>query len=316
MRLSSILQALAVRLPLENDLEITQLNALKEATTTQMTYVTTPKYLEALQTTNAAAVLVTKDLAGSVGPRSLPIIVDDPELSMAKISRLFRKEFEIPKPGTGNIDPSAVIFPNTSMGTNVSIGKQSRILPGVYLGDNVVIGDDTILHPNCVIYHDCRIGSRCIIHANTVIGSDGFGYAHTAAGEHVKIEQMGKVIIEDDVEIGSNTSIDRATFNATVIGKGSKIDNLVQISHNVVIGEHCIIVGQTGIAGSTTLGRNVVMAAQSGATGHIKIADFSTIAARGGVTKNTDHGKAYAGFPLMEHRVWLKLQGRIARLLS
>ncbi len=149
-----------------------------------------------------------------------------------------------------------------------------------------------------------------------MIGSDGFGYAHTKTGEHVKIEQLGNVVIEDDVEIGSNTSIDRAVFKSTLIRRGSKIDNLVHISHNVEIGEQSVICGQTGIAGSAVLGRNVVMASQSGATGHIKIADFSTIAARGGVTKNTESGKTYAGFPLMEHKQWLKLQGRMARLLK
>jgi UDP-3-O-[3-hydroxymyristoyl] glucosamine N-acyltransferase len=189
-------------------------------------------------------------------------------------------------------------------------------MPGAYLGDGVTIGENTIIHPNVVVYHGCHIGNNCIIHANTVIGSDGFGYAHTSTGQHVKIEQLGNVIIEDDVEIGSNTSIDRATFNSTIIKTGTKIDNLVHISHNVVVGERTIIAGQTGIAGSTTIGKNVVMAAQCGAVGHITIADFTTVAARGGLTKNTEPGKTYAGFPQMEHKLWLKLQARLARLVK
>lgn len=155
-------------------------------------------------------------------------------------------------------------------------------MPGIYLGNHVIVGDYTTIHPDCVIYHHYHIGNRCTIHGNSVVGSDGFGYAHNRQGEHIKIEQMGYVIIEDDVEIGSNTSIDRATFTSTTIRKVSKLDNLVHILHNVEVGEHAIIAGQTGIAGSTNLVRNVVMAAQSGAIGHIKIADFTTVAGRGG----------------------------------
>jgi len=316
MKLSSILEKLSISLELETDPEIEGISALDDATASHLSYAIGEKQLDALKATGAAAVLIPEKLKEMTPPTSIAVIVENPELSMAYASNLFRQSFDPPQAGTQQIDQSAVIFPNVTLGTNVSVGKNTRIMPGVYVGDHAVIGDDTIIHPNCVIYHHCRIGSRCIIHGNTVIGSDGFGYAHTKMGEHVKIEQMGNVVIEDDVEIGSNTSIDRATFTSTIIAKGTKIDNLVHISHNVKIGQHSIIAGQTGIAGSTTLGRNVVMAAQSGATGHIKIADFTTIAGRGGVTKNTEPGKTYAGFPLMEHRTWLKLQGRIARLLK
>lgn len=316
MKLSKILDYLSIEYKLDTDPEIGGISALEAASSSQLSYAIGEKQVNALKETGAAAVLIPEKLKGLTPPSTIAIIVQNPELSMAYASHLFKQSFDPPQPDTRNIDPSAVIFANVSMGTNVSIGKNTRIMPGVYLGDNVVIGDDTIIHPNCVIYHHCQVGSRCIIHGNTVIGSDGFGYAHTKTGEHVKIEQLGNVVIEDDVEIGSNTSIDRATFNSTIISKGTKIDNLVHISHNVKIGQHSIIAGQTGIAGSTTLGRNVVMAAQSGATGHIKIADFTTIAGRGGVTKNTEPGKTYAGFPLMEHKTWLKLQGKIARLLK
>jgi UDP-3-O-[3-hydroxymyristoyl] glucosamine N-acyltransferase len=314
MKTSHILKEISIRLQIDFDPEITGISTLRDATDTQLSYAINDKHLRDLQNTNAAAVLVTEELKTMVNTRTIAIVVEDPELCMARVSHLFGKVFDLPVAGSQHVDPSATVFPNVSLGTNVTIGQRSRILPGVYLGDHVEIGEDTIIHPNCVIYHNCRIGSRCIIHANTVIGSDGFGYAHTKAGEHIKIEQMGNVIIEDDVEIGSNASIDRATFTSTIIRKGAKIDNLVHISHNVEVGEHTIIAGQTGIAGSTTLGRNVVMAAQSGATGHIKIADFTTIAARGGVTKNTESGKTYAGFPLLEHKTWLKFQARLARM--
>ncbi len=314
MRASDILQTVSVQFQIDPDPMITGISSLRDATATQLSYAISEKHSADLRKTNAAMVLITKNLQGIARPCTIAVVVDDPELCMARISRLFRKVFELPLAGSQRIDPNATIFPNVSLGTGVVVGRGSRIMSGVYLGDHVEIGDDTIIHPNCVVYHNCRIGSRCILHANTVIGSDGFGYAHTRTGEHVKIEQMGNVVVEDDVEIGSNTSIDRATYTSTTIRKGTKIDNLVHIAHNVDVGEHSIIAGQTGIAGSTILGRNVVMAAQSGAIGHIRIADFTTIAARGGVTKNTEPGKTYAGFPLLEHKTWLRFQARLARL--
>jgi UDP-3-O-[3-hydroxymyristoyl] glucosamine N-acyltransferase len=314
MKLSVILQKVPVETDFDSDPDITGIATLREATSSQLSYAIGNKHLAELQETKAVAVFVTESLRDSVCAETLPIVVEDPELAMAYASRLFQPVFDLPVEGSQEIDPSAVIFANVSMGTGVKVGKNSRIMPGVYLGDDVQIGDDTIIHPNCIIYHHCQVGNRCIVHGNSVIGSDGFGYAHTKTGEHVKIEQMGNVVIEDDVEIGSNTSIDRATFASTVIRKGAKLDNLVHISHNVEVGEHSIIAGQTGIAGSATLGRNVVMAAQSGAAGHIKMADFTTVAARGGVTKSTEPGKTYAGFPLMEHRDWLKFNAKLARL--
>ncbi len=314
MKLSEILREISISAQLKTDPEITGIATLVAATPQQLSYAVSKKHLAALQQTRAAAVFVPESLQAAVGDNTVPVVVADPELTMALASRLFRFEPELPVQDSAQIDPSAMVFPNVSMGTGVKIGSNSRIMPGVYLGDHVVVGDDTIIHPNCVIYHHCQIGSRCIIHGNTVIGSDGFGYAHTRSGEHVKIEQMGNVVIEDDVEIGSNTSIDRATFSSTVIRRGSKLDNLVHISHNVEVGEHSIIAGQSGIAGSTVLGRNVVMAAQTGATGHIKLADFTTVAGRGGVSKSTESGKTYAGFPIMEHRDWLKFNARLMRL--
>ncbi len=167
------------------------------------------------------------------------------------------------------------------------------------------------------IYRDSLIGSDCIIHANTTVGSDGFGFATSKMGEHRKIYQNGNVVIEDDVEIGSSTTIDRAAFGTTLIKKGVRIDNLVQVGHNCVIGEYSVIVAQAGISGSTTMGRNVVMGGQSATSGHLEIAPFTTMAARSGVTKSIKQsGLTFAGFPLMQHKQWLKLQAKIARLLK
>jgi UDP-3-O-[3-hydroxymyristoyl] glucosamine N-acyltransferase len=155
-----------------------------------------------------------------------------------------------------------------------------------------------------------------MIHSGSAVGSDGFGYAHTKTGEHVKLYQNGNVVIEDDVEIGANTTIDCAVFGSTVIKRGTKIDNLVQIGHNCIVGEHTIMVSQSGIAGSTTLGRNVVMGGQAAAAGHLSIASFTTLAARSGVTKSIIKGGIYSGFPLMEHKLWLKLQAKLAKIVQ
>jgi len=155
-----------------------------------------------------------------------------------------------------------------------------------------------------------------MIHAGTVIGSDGFGYVHTKKGDHIKLYQNGNVVIEDDVEIGANSTIDCAVFGSTLIKQGSKIDNLIQIGHNCIVGEHCIMVSQSGLAGSTTLGRNVVMGGQSATAGHLNIAAFTTLAARSGVTKSITKTGVYSGFPLMEHKSWLKLQAKLAKILQ
>lgn len=314
MTLHDILKQLD--LPVQGeDKPIDGIHTLENASPTQLSYAMAAKFGEALKATQAAAVFIPEAMKELVPSGCEGIVVENPELSMAYASRLFKKEFFLPEKNA-QIDETARIFDGVHMGTDVIVGPYAVIMPGVYLGDNVTVGAHTILHPNTVIYHGCQIGEHCIIHAGTVIGSDGFGYAHTRQGEHIKIEQMGNVIIEDHVEIGSNTSIDRAAFSSTVIKAGSKIDNLVHISHNVEVGERTIIAGQTGIAGSTKIGKNVVMAAQCGSVGHITIADFTTVAARGGVTKDTEPGKTYAGFPHMEHKQWLKLQAILSRLLK
>lgn len=316
MKLSEILKNLNIVQELQRDVEITNINSLSDAKNDTLSYAISAKFTEELKNTKAAAVFVTAKIKEYLNPNAIAIIVENPELYMAYSTLFFKKRIELPKNNKNNIDQTAKIFPNVNMGNNITIGKNSIIMSGAYIGDDVKIGENSIIYPNVVIYHECIVGNRCIIHANSVIGSDGFGYAHTKTGEHIKIYQNGNVIIEDGVEIGSNTSIDRAVFNSTIIKSGTKIDNLVQISHNTIIGENSIIAGQTGIAGSTVLGKNVTMAAQSGAVGHVKIADFTTVAARGGVTKNTEAGKTYSGFPIMEHKSWLKLQAKLARLLK
>lgn len=296
---------------------ITGLNTLTLAKESQISFLDNKKYIKDLENTKAAAVFVKKEFASLVPLGTIALLTEEPYLMLAYASKLFSSKLVEIDGNNPEIGLNCTIMENVYLGKNSIIGDNCTIMAGSYIGANVYIGSNTIVYPNVVIYRDCQIGNDCIIHAGSVIGSDGFGFAHTKEGKHIKIYQNGNVVIENDVEIGSNASIDRAVFGTTLIKEGAKIDNLVQIAHNCIIGEYSIITAQVGISGSTTLGRNVVMGGQSGTAGHLEIAAFTTIAARGGVTKSlTDSGKTWAGFPLFEHRTWLKLQGRVAKLLK
>ncbi len=316
MLLSTIAEAIGIKLE-GNDLEIRGIHTLDEADAGQISFLDNPKYFSSLEKTKASAVLCNAEAASKVPAGCIALVDEEPYLKLALASKLFAPEVIETEGPEAIIGEGTFIAPTAYVGKSSVIGKNVKILPGAFIGDNVVIGDNTIIYPNVSVYRDCKVGADCIIHGGTVVGSDGFGFAHTKLGEHVKIYQNGNVIIEDDVEIGGNCSIDRAVFGSTYIRKGCKIDNLVQFGHNVDIGEYSILVAQSGIAGSTTLGRNVVMGAQSGIAGHLNVAAFTTLAARAGVTNNIkDTGKTYGGFPVMEQRSWLKLQAKLARLLK
>jgi UDP-3-O-[3-hydroxymyristoyl] glucosamine N-acyltransferase len=315
MKLSRLAEAAGIAYKGE-DREIEGIGTLKEATPSQISFLDNPKYLGDLETTRAGAVLVAKKYADRVPEGTVALIDEEPYLKLARISALFAVHPMKEKGNLPIIGEGCRIAENVSFGKDVVIGKRVTIMPGCSIGDDVTIGDDTLIHPNVTIYYRCEIGKNCIIHSGTVIGSDGFGFAHTKSGEHVKLHQLGNVIVEDDVEIGANCTIDRGAIAATIVRRGTKIDNLVQVGHNCDIGEHCIITSQVGISGSTTMGRNVVMGGQSGTAGHLEIGAFATIAARGGVTKSIPGGKVYAGFPLMEHKRWLRLNAMLSRLLE
>ncbi len=299
------------------DVIIRNLNTLKDAYENELSFFDNPKYLEDLKVTKARAVLLKEEFIEHLPSGCIGLVTNEPYLKLAFTTKLFTPsivEQDGKKPVIGN---ECTIMDNVYIGKNSIIGDGCVLMSGAFIGDNVIIGSNTVIYPNVTIYRDCNIGSDCIIHSGTVIGSDGFGFAHTQDGKHIKIYQNGNVEIGNDVEIGSNCSIDRAVFGTTKILDGVKIDNLVQIGHNCVVGEYSIIVSQTGIAGSSKLGRNVVMGAQSGVAGHLEIAPFTTIAARGGVTKTIkDSHKIWAGFPLVEHKTWLKLQAKISNLLK
>ena len=299
------------------DIEISGLNGLKDATSNELSFLESSKYISSLKDTKAAAVFVNKEFEQEVPSGTIAIVCDEPYINLAKASKLFAPKLIENDGNEPIIGENTTIMPNVHLGKNVVIGKNCTIMSGSFIADCVTIGNNTIIYPNITIYRDCNIGDDCIIHSGTVIGSDGFGFALTKDGKYIKLYQNGKVIIGNDVEIGANCTIDRAVFSSTIIEDGVRIDNLVHIAHNCKIGRGSILVTQVGLSGSTTLQPYVIMGGQSATSGHLEIAAFSTIAARGGVTKSIkEPKKTWAGFPLIEHRDWLKLQGKISKLLK
>ena len=275
-----------------------------------LAFLANTKYEKYLYSTKASIVLVNRNLTLSQKVSTTLIRVDDAYQAFASLLTLYQSTLPQKKGiDTGSfIDPSATIGEGCYIGAfafvgeNASVGKNTRIYPQVYIGDNVKVGNNTVLYPGVKVYKDCEIGDNCIIHASTVVGSDGFGFA-PGEGTYQKIPQIGNVVIEDDVEIGSNVSIDRATIGSTIIHNGTKIDNLIQIAHNVEIGENSVIIAQAGIAGSTKLGKNVVVAAQAGLVGHITIADNVKIGAQAGVTNHVKvEGAILLGSPAYDYR--------------
>jgi len=297
------------------DIDIDGIHTLSEASSTELSFFTDSKYASQLATTKAAAVLIDAKHADLLPKTTIALITDEAYLKLAFASKFFAHKI-ITKGGHPTLGENCDVDKGIRFGNNVTLGDNVTIMAGCYVGDNVVIGSNTLLYPNVTLYHGTSIGERCIVHAGTVIGCDGYGFAHTRQGEHIKIYQNGIALVEDDVEIGANCTIDRAVFGTTYIRKGTKLDNLIQIAHNCDVGEHTLLAAQSGIAGSTTLGRNVVMGGQSAASGHLKIGDFVTIAGKSGVTKSLEGGKTYAGFPAIEHKKWLKIQAKIAGLIK
>lgn len=299
------------------DFEVKGINGLKEAEQDEISFALGAKYAKEITQSKAGAIIVDDSTVEFVPAAAVALKVNAVQWEMAGLTKLFAPPIEEPSLPEAVVGEGSTIAKSAAIMNGATVGKNCTIMSGVYIGARSVIGDNTIIYPNVVIYRDCAVGSDCIIHANSVIGGDGFGFATNKMGEHRKIYQNGNTVIEDAVEIGSCTTIDRAVFGTTLIKKGVHIDNLVQVGHNCVIGEHSVIVSQAGLAGSTTMGRSVVMGGQSATAGHLSIAPFTMFAARSGITKSiNDSGKTFGGFPLMEQRTWLKLQGKIAKLLN
>lgn len=298
-----------------DDVDIDGIHTLSEASLGQLSFLSSDRYAHDLPHTNAVAVILSSKYLNLVPKGTVALLTDEPYLKLALATRLFRYspsiETTIPKKGN-----NCTIAENVTFGKNVVLGDNVTIMAGCYVGDYTMIGSGTIIYPNVSIYHHTLIGQRCIIHAGTVIGADGYGYAHRSDGRHTKIHQNGNVSLGDSVEIGANSTIDRAVFGTTTIGAGTKIDNLVQVAHNCELGENCLLVCQTALAGSTRLGDNVTMGGQSGAIGHLQIGSHATIASRSGVTKSLAGGKIYGGFPAVEHTVWLRMQAKLQSLIK
>ncbi len=304
----------------DKTIRIRGVSPLDNASHGDISFLAKANQTESLQNTGAGAVLVP---LGVTGRDNLPVIqVKDPYLAVAIIHSYFMAQDFIAK----GVHPRAYvgeecilgkeisIAPLAVLGNRVRIGERACIEAGAVIGDDVTIGDDTTIKANVTVYNRTIIGNRVTIHSGTVIGSDGYGYSANERGEHIKRPQVGIVRIDDDVEIGANCCIDRATFGVTWIKSGVKIDNLVQVAHNVVVGENSLLVAQVGISGSTTLGRNVVMGGQSATAGHLVIGDQVMVAARGGVHNNQPKGAVLGGAPAIPIRQWGKCAAVFAKL--
>lgn len=297
------------------DFELEGIASIEYANKKCASYIDDKKYVNNLAKCEAGVVFIREDIA-SIMPDHIPtLIVDNPHLAFALLSQLFAiKDFS--PCVRSNIHSSALVSPHAVISNNVSVGAHTNIMSGAVIGDNVEIGCGCKIYPNVVIYGGSKISNNVTIHSGSVIGSDGFGYAHTKDGKHIKIEHTGYVLIEDDVEIGANNTIDRAVFGITHIKSGVKIDNLVQIGHNCIIGENAILVSQVGLGGSTSTGRNVIFGGQAGTGGHVHIGDFTQIAGRGAVGKNLPPNTKWGGHPLMELNEWMKFFVSLRRMLK
>lgn len=322
MKLSEIVERVGGKLRGDGSIEITGVAGIREAQEGDITFLADPRYEAFLASTRASAVILAKN--GDLGDidKAVVVVNENPYVAFLRAIEIFSpRDHDEPR----GVHPTAVIGEGVELGERITIGPHAvvedhckigsgtRILAGSYIGFRSRIGADCMIFPNVTIREDSAIGDRVIIHSGTVVGSDGFGFA-TTGGKHTKIPQIGRVVIDDDVEIGSNVSIDRATTGITHIQSGTKIDNLVQIAHNVVIGQNSLIVAQVGISGSTEIGSNVTLAGQAGIAGHIKIGDNVKIGAQSGVVKSVPANTQYSGFPAREHSVSRRIWAAIAKL--
>jgi UDP-3-O-[3-hydroxymyristoyl] glucosamine N-acyltransferase len=288
---------------------------IEDAQEGQLSFLANPKYEEYLYQTKASVIIINLDFELKHPVKAVLIRVPDAYTAFAL---LLAKYQEIVTRQLSGIQEPVYISTLASFGQNVfigafaylsdhvKVGNNTKIFPNVFLGNNVTVGDHCILHPGVKIYHDCTIGNHVVIHAGTVIGSDGFGFAPQSDGHFQKVPQIGNVVIEDFVEIGANTTIDRATLGSTIIRSGAKLDNLIQVAHNAEVGESTVIAAQAGISGSTKIGKAVMIGGQAGIVGHLKIGDGAKINAQSGVTKNIEPGKAVTGSPAFDYTAALR----------
>src|SRR3972149_635381 len=307
-------------------IDISRVAKVEEAGPNDLTFLANPKYEKYLSGTKASAVLVARGFdQGKVEGRPFTLIkVDDPYVAFLKVLKRLTPTLD---PFPSGIHPTAVVSPTAKLGKNIDlgayvvigdgaiIGDKSRIADGSVIGRRAEIGSDCLLYPHVILYHQCRIGNRVTVHSGTVIGSDGFGFAPKPDGTYEKIPQLGIVVVGDDVEIGSNCSIDRATMGETRIERGVKLDNLIQVAHNVVIGENTVIAALSGISGSTKIGKNVMVGGQVGFAGHLEVADKTIIYAQSGIPKSIkEPGKTFFGTPIKERSKAMRIEAVIRSL--
>jgi UDP-3-O-[3-hydroxymyristoyl] glucosamine N-acyltransferase len=297
------------------EIKVNTIAKIEEGFEGALSFLANPKYEQYIYTTHSSVVLVNKDFKPSSGIAATLIRVDNAYEAFASLLRLVDQARPRKKGihSTAVIEESATvgsdvyIGPYTYVGENCTIGNGCSIYPHVYIGDSSIIGKNCIINPGVTIYHDCILGEGCIIHAGTVLGSDGFGFAPQSESEYMKIPQLGNVVLEDNVEVGANVTIDRATMGSTIIRKGVKLDNLIQIGHNVEVGENTVMAAQTGIAGSTKIGKNCMFGGQVGIAGHIKIANGSKIGAQSGILSPVkEENTIILGTPAIEYRQFFK----------
>lgn len=290
---------------------------IEEAREAQLTFLANPKYEDFLYSTNASVVIINESYILKQPLKATLIRVGDAYTAFAtllsKYQEIMTQQLSGVQqpcyiPSSASYGANVFIGAFTYLGENVKIGNNSKIFPNCFLGKNVTVGNNCMIHPGVKIYHDCIIGNQVIIHAGTVIGSDGFGFAPQADGSFIKVPQIGNVVIEDQVEIGANATIDRATIGSTLIKSGAKLDNLIQVAHNVEVGNSTVIAAQAGVSGSTKIGKGVMIGGQAGIVGHIQIGDGAKINAQSGVSKSLEAGKAVTGSPAYDYTASLRSQ--------
>jgi UDP-3-O-[3-hydroxymyristoyl] glucosamine N-acyltransferase len=323
IRLGQIAEMLGASVDGSPDVMIYGASKIEEGKAGTITFLANPKYTHFIYDTLAAAVIVDRGFKPENPLQASLLRVDNVYMALSVLMAQFQDKLSIAEgiSPDARIDPSAVIGEESSVDAQVIIqkgvviGKHVKVYGQVFIGNDCEIGDHTILFPGVKLYHRCKIGARCIIHANAVLGSDGFGFAKDASGNFQKIPQTGNVVVEDDVEIGANTVIDRASLGSTVIEAGAKLDNLIQIAHNVQIGRRTAIAAQTGVAGSTRVGADCMIGGQTGIVGHLTLADKLQIQAQSGIAASIqEEGSKWYGTPAIPYRNYLKSYAKFTKL--
>ena len=296
---------------------VSSFGKIEEAKAGQLAFLANPKYEEFLYTTGASIIIINENLQLKQTINATVIRVPDAYSAFAALLSQYQEMLTqqlsgVQQPSyiskTASYGENVFIGAFAYLGEHATLGNNTKIFPNAFIGDNVKIGNNTIIHPGVKIYKDCVIGSNVTIHAGAVVGSDGFGFAPQPDGSFKKVPQIGNVVIEDNVEVGANTTIDRATIGSTIIKAGAKLDNLVQIAHNVEVGNDTVIAAQAGVSGSTKLGKHVMIGGQAGIVGHLQIGDGAKINAQSGVSKSIDPGKAVTGSPAHDYTAALRSQ--------